>query len=657
MKNLSYRKDISGLRAIAVLLVIFFHIGIEEIPGGFIGVDVFFVLSGFLITSIIYRDLLNDKFTYHEFYLRRIRRIVPVLLFVIILTCIAAWFVMFPEDYIRLTQSAGLSFLSLSNFYFNNITDGYWGVKAESIPLLHTWSLSVEEQFYIIWPATMLLMFKVIPQKHHQLLLLGVTSALFVLSEFLAITHSNSAYYLLPARAFELASGATLALFLPKMKKINLFLNHGLSLLGLSGIILTSLFLSKADVFPGINAAIVCLSTVCLLISGKDNDNQGIINYILSTRLLVFIGLISYSLYLWHWPIIGLINYMAIDKSMTVKFFIILLSFSLSILSYYFIEQKFRLVLIYNFKKTAVLFLAIPFVAFAIFILLSRYSEGFKSRFTPSDGNLTQVLLSKKYNDCHNDYCIDTFLNKFDNPPLDADFLLVGDSHAESLEGFMNVLANQSMKNGSLISNGGTPFLIGVQKYDITREAVKKSFSIKNQKTLNIITEFQGDTVIIAGRYSRYLREESKDFFYKEGDSLDSKTSIANFKSSFDETIESILHLDKKLIIVKDTPDFGVDRSRCPILSDRMGIDFNCVESITLSNVVEQQETVLNYFEEVEKKYPEVIFLDMKSLICDEYLCHINVDKTPLYRDSNHLNYIGAKKLGEIYLQRNTNPL
>lgn len=657
MASLTYRTDISGLRAIAVLLVLLFHVGFQGVPGGFVGVDVFFVLSGFLITSIINRDLINNTFTYRDFYLKRIRRILPVLLFVLATTCIMAWFVMFPGDYERLMQGAGLSFLSFSNFYFNNITDGYWGTKAESIPLLHTWSLSVEEQFYLLWPAIMIGLFTFISQKYHRFILLGATCVLLLLSEYLSIYAPNSAYYLLPARAFELIMGATLALFLPKMRKIDPIVNHLLSLIGVIGILFSALTLSKSDVFPGFNAAIVCLSTVFILISGKDANNQGIVNRLLSNPILVFIGLISYSLYLWHWPIIGLLNYMAVDKTLPVQIVIISISILLSIFTYYAIEQKFRSVYVFSFKKTAIIFLAIPFVLLATSIVYVKETNGAAHRFASQGDTLINILLSKTYSDCSTKYCSELFENKLSNEINNADFLVIGDSHAKSLEGFINVLANDSNQRGVVLSHGGTPFLIDVEQFNIGRDAVQPSFSQKNKDKLNAIKTFTGDTVIITGRYSHYLRENSGDAFYYEGDNTDNATSINNFKLSFEDTIQKILSLNKHLIIVKDVPEFDIDRARCPILNDMIGIELNCMESIPLSDVLEQRKVILDFFQHIEATYPEVDFIDMKALSCDSASCYLEQNGIPLYRDSNHINYIGAKALGEIYLKHNQNPL
>ena len=654
---MSYRKDISGLRAIAVLLVIFFHIGLP-VSGGFIGVDVFFVLSGFLITSIIQRDLITGQFSFKAFYLKRVRRIFPVLLLVIFVTCLVAWFTLLPDStFRRFAQSAGLSFLSFSNFYFNNITDGYWGLKAESIPLLHTWSLSVEEQFYMLWPVLMLLLHKFIKIDLHKKTLLITTILLVIVSQYMALNHPNSAYYLLPARAFELLSGATLALFISNLKKFSLRMNNSLSFIGLVGIIYSAFFLTKSDVFPGFNALIVCISTISLLLSGKDHEEQGMVNRYLSSKTICYIGLISYSLYLWHWPIVAFLNYLSIEKTLPIQLGIIALTFLLSVMSYHFIEQPFRFKYRYSFKKTILLFWGIPFVLLAIFIIEARETNGFIDRFEKNSNDSIRILSSTKYSDCTPEYCNKDFLNKFESKVDTAKFLLIGDSHAGAIEGFINVLANDADIHGSTISHGGTPFLMNIDKFSLNKQEVITKFSNKNQTTFNTIKNASADTVILAGRYGYYLLPNTDDVFYKQGDVASEQTSKINFKKSFTATIDAIEKLGKKVIIVKDVPDFPVDLSKCPIVKNVFGNNLTCRTELPVNLLSETQHFVNNYFDELTNTHPNVTFITPSKILCKKDICSSVFEGFTVYRDNNHLNYIGAKMLGDEYITKFTNPL
>ncbi|HAG53210.1 MAG TPA: acyltransferase, partial [Alphaproteobacteria bacterium] len=209
---LDYRKDIDGLRAIAVLLVVLFHVGFP-ISGGFVGVDIFFVISGFLIASLIQKQILRDKFSFKGFYLHRMRRILPALITVIVTTFIAGWFLLMPEEYHFFISSIIYSLLGFSNIYFFGKGQEYFSADTDTIQLLHTWSLGVEEQFYFIAPIFLILLFKfTYKTKWFNLILCSLLLIGVSLSHYFAVTDKSYAYYLLPARFFELLMGVILAL-------------------------------------------------------------------------------------------------------------------------------------------------------------------------------------------------------------------------------------------------------------------------------------------------------------------------------------------------------------------------------------------------------------------------------------------------------------
>ena len=292
-KENKYRPDIDGLRAVAVLLVIFFHAGFKTFSGGFIGVDVFFVISGFLITYTIYNELLNGTFTFQKFYLRRIRRILPVLFFMIILVLIASSYILFSDHFEAAARSALHSFISTNNIYLYTNNTNYFADNSEFNPFTHTWSLSIEEQFYFIWPIILLFLVKYSPIKYFKLITYAFFIGFFIISEYFSFTDKNFSYFMLPARFFELGIGAILALHWDNIKQVSIKISHLLSISGITMILLPSLVLTGESVFPGHNALIPCLGTVLLIISGK-STKKGIVNQILSAKLFVKIGLISY---------------------------------------------------------------------------------------------------------------------------------------------------------------------------------------------------------------------------------------------------------------------------------------------------------------------------------------------------------------------------
>lgn len=656
MTNNAYRKDISGLRAIAVLLVIFYHVGFGSVSGGFVGVDVFFVLSGFLITLMVYKEVSADRFSYKQFYMRRVRRLIPVLLVVLIVSCLVFWFFLLPDDYYLLTNSAGASFLSISNFYFKNITSGYWGADSQNLPLIHTWSLSVEEQFYIIWPTTLVAIQKFLPKHFHKYLILSLVIILLIFSEYQSRYYPNAAYYLLPARAYELLLGALLALTINSAPKINHKINHLISIVGLAGIVTMSFTLQKGDVFPGINAAVVCFATLCLLFAGKDQNNLGIINKMLSHSIMVYIGLISYSLYLWHWPVIAFFNYLSIEKTFLIQLSIIILTFLASILSYHGVEQFFRVKIIFSANKTFFYFLGMPFIFFLALVLLTKHYEGFPKRFSNENNNKISIVLSKKFEDCPLVYCDHDLKNQFINKYNNSDFLLIGDSHAGSMEGFLNSLANDADKKGALIVNGGNPFLIGIEEID-KKSGEYSNFSKKNKKIQKIIENFKGDTVVLTARYSKYTDRNNESYFLNKGDTLSYEQSVLSFQASMLHTIDFILSLNKKLIIIEDVPYFPIDKSKCTLLKSLTPLDSLCSNSERLEVIANFQKIETTFFTDIKSKYPELTFINTRSLLCDDTYCSTQLGEVTLYRDHGHLNYIGSKLLGDLFLQNHPNPL
>lgn len=656
MSNIRFRDDISGLRAISVLLVILYHCGITAISGGFVGVDVFFVLSGFLITTTIYKELENHSFSYRQFYLRRIRRLLPVLIFILFSSIAVFWLVLLPRDFIRFIDSAGLSFLSLSNFYLKNVTSGYWGANTQIVPLLHTWSLSVEEQFYLIWPTLLLLLYKV-KSRHMQLMMLSIaTLGLMFYSQHAAKTAPSFAYYLLPARAFELLIGAILGIYMRDIPKLSRRSNSLLSVLGTLGVVLPAFILSAGDIFPGYYAAIVCISTVLLLISGQHEETQGIMNRCLSHPVLVYIGLISYSLYLWHWPITAFFNYLSVEKTPAIQAIILFSTFVLSVLSYHLIEQAFRFKYKFDFKRSCQLFLLLPFVAFLSLVLYTRETNGIESRFSGQENLAIKLMMSRYYEDCTAPYCGDELQQHFTTPE-NADFLLIGDSHAQSMEGFFNVMANDAHLKGSLVHNGGTPFLVNVERLD-TKSNEYTRFSDKNLKTKALIETFPGDTIALTARYSKYIDRNYTDYVAYPGQkNISFEQSVDNFKQSFRETIEYILSQNKKLILIEDVPYFPIDRSKCELMASVLGDLLPCDSSESLDVIQKQHAFEIAFFKQLKQEYPMVTFVDGQALICNEESCDARSNGFTLYKDNGHLNYIGAKLLGDRYLKTHTNPL
>ena len=333
-----YRADIDGLRAIAVLSVIFYHLDISLVSGGYIGVDIFFVISGFVITSQIYRQYSNNNFSVLDFYYRRVKRILPAIYFLLIYCSIFSVFTLYPSDYKKFFSAAKQVVLFIPNIYFSRNTD-YFEPANDTSPLLHTWSLGVEEQLYLLYPIFLVSLLKrgVNKQLVVNFFFIFITSFLF--NCYLTKYHPNQAFYMLYARAWEFLIGGMLAFgVIPKFQ--NRFLITSMAFMGVVLIFFSILFLDKHSIFPGINALYPCLGTGLIIYScSKEN----LISRALSTKFLNFTGLISYSLYLWHWPIIIFYKLLSgYEITLGSAFLLLSATYLIAYISWRYIEQPFR---------------------------------------------------------------------------------------------------------------------------------------------------------------------------------------------------------------------------------------------------------------------------------------------------------------------------
>ena len=335
---IQHRPDIDGLRAVAVGLVLLFHVG-APVHGGFVGVDVFFVISGYLITSIIHGELAQGRFSLLRFYQRRARRILPALLAVLLATTLAAGWLLLPDAYRDFGGSLAATALFASNFYFWSQSD-YFSTAAESLPLLHTWSLAIEEQFYLLLPLLLMALHR---RGLAQLrwLIAALALASLLLGEMqLRSQQADAAFYLLPARAWELLLGSLLALGAVPVAKSRL-LRELLGAAGLALILYAGLRYTDGTPFPGLAALLPCVGAALIIHSGAGGGTWTA--RLLSLRPVVFVGLISYSLYLWHWPLIVLYQQGLFgDFLKPQKLALLAASLALAVLSWRYVEQPFR---------------------------------------------------------------------------------------------------------------------------------------------------------------------------------------------------------------------------------------------------------------------------------------------------------------------------
>jgi peptidoglycan/LPS O-acetylase OafA/YrhL len=504
INNKDYRWDIQGLRAIAVLAVVVFHISPKYLPGGFIGVDVFFVISGYLILGFIWRDLINKQFNLLRFYKRRALRLLPPFLVMAIVTSIITYFILLPEELIQYAKSLLATLMYASNFYFHSQSD-YFGPDLAHAPLLHTWSLSVEEQFYLLFPCILFIVYYCSnhSDKHQKsqssniiitLSIIGLFS--YSLSQYLINTNNAMlSFFASPSRFWQFIIGGLLALspsifFL--QKRMPLVIAELLSFLGLMGITFCLFFYNEQVDFPGFNAILPTLSTTLIIFS---SSKTRFFAWLLSCKPAKFFGNTSYSLYLWHWPILLFFQLKVVSTSYT-SLFILLISIVCGYLSWRYIERYS-----YSFKFT----FKASMVAYALlFITAVFYLSGLPSRYTPTQLHYSSFIdydrkdyyrqgrcfLTSEYNSVDffdHELCIDFDKNK-------ENTLLIGDSHAAQWYGALNANKGQQATVSQVNASGCKPVLLS--------QGAKRCTELM-QWGLNALTaEYNFTRIILAARWN-----------------------------------------------------------------------------------------------------------------------------------------------------------
>lgn len=630
--NFSYRPDIDGMRAIAVLLVVLYHADFPFITGGYIGVDVFFVLSGFLITLGIDKEMNHNSFSFAQFYLRRIRRIIPVLVFIMLIVTIPAYFILFSDDLESYARTLMHTMLSTNNIHLWINNGDYFAGNSDLKPFLHTWSLSVEEQFYFLWPIILLFIHRKLSLQRRLVFIVLFLISGILLSVYLTNTNPNLAYFLLPARIFELTIGACLAMFWRKLPVFSRNTNNFLSIIGIAIILIPAVVLNKSSLFPGLNAILPCIGTALLLFTGKEEDNKGIVNKLLLNKGLVLIGLASYSMYLWHWPIFVFIKYLGINLDGFVRIFSLFLIFALSYFSWRFVEQPFRKKYKYNFKKT-LLFIFLPsLVAIALIYAVLDSKDGFPERFpelsefTPKT-NYPNKVRKQCFDKFRIGNCEDCFLGvKKDS----LDGMLIGDSFANHTAAFLDVLAKDAGLYLHDSAAGGYPLMNGLNE--------DGSAHFPEQYAIDRLN---------------YAKKFKNIFIAANWEGLSDPKNEATYLSTI-KTLGELVKTGKKIIIfeaLRTTTEMNLHRAK--LIKAKIPVYFS--ERNFSFPEYRRPDNYIIY--EIKRKFPSIIIINLNEVMCENGNCEIELNNTIIYRNPDHLNTSGARLLGETYLKKYNNPL
>ena len=383
---MQYRPEIDGLRALAVIPVVLFHAGIAGFSGGFVGVDIFFVISGYLITSIILSEQQKNSFTLAGFYERRARRILPALMLVVLLSAIAAWYLLLPTELVEFGESLVAVGLFASNILFWTQSD-YFAATSEFIPLLHTWSLAVEEQFYLIFPVFMI--FTLAWTKSKRIAALVVTTVLsLIFCEWAWRNAPEANFFLAPSRVWELMAGVFCAFYLQQPREPQKLVSQLGSLAGLLMLVYSIVFFDKSIPFPSLYALIPVVGTVLIILF---TDKNTLVGKLLSIPFIVGVGLISYSAYLWHQPLFVFARLNSMDElSVTSLLGLSLLAFIMAYISWRWVEKPFR-----NrnwLSQRQILWMALGCSLILISLgLLFVAGDGFDERFVTLENSIAAI--------------------------------------------------------------------------------------------------------------------------------------------------------------------------------------------------------------------------------------------------------------------------
>jgi peptidoglycan/LPS O-acetylase OafA/YrhL len=636
------------MRAIAVGLVILGHAGFSAVPGGFIGVDVFFVISGYLITSIIFAKLQTDSFSFLGFYERRVKRLMPVLFVVIAATLIASSFVLLPKDLEKLSMSVVFVTLFVGNFFFWREYGGYFADDSQTAGLLHTWSLAVEEQYYFVWPVTLLLMLRMVgPVWTGRLCLAGMIPAV-LFSQYGTEQTIGAAYYLLPTRFFELLAGSALALYPTLISRPRpAALNHALALVGLALLLWSAVTLTAASAFPGYNALPVVIGTLCLLAAPGSG-----VSAVLATRPVVYVGKLSYSLYLWHWPVLSLMHYAQIAQTGTNAALAIALTFVLSATGYHLVENPLRT---RRYGSQRVVFIALYGLPAAVLIGISFAVvslQGLPARFSPDvvamDAAVHDVVHEQRAH-CHasarQSQTAPSAECLFGAEQTPASVFIFGDSHANHMVPFVGVLAQNAGRAGQDYTMDRCPPLIGL-RYGASA-ALAARCEARNAAAAAHIGNGGFDYVVLAASWPN---PRSSRLYNDTGLIADPDAVESALVAALEHTLQRISEAGAQPVLIRETPILQNTSPKCPIHRQRFDQNMHCAGVLQISPFMEK------WLPTIQQRWPSLRVLDPASLICDDAQCVIMLESTPLFSDDNHFNVRGSRVLGEAYLRAEGNP-
>ena len=642
---MKFRTDINGLRALAVIAVVLFHFNPSWVPGGFAGVDVFFVISGFLMTGLIFRGLENNNFSIINFYVARANRIIPALSVVCLVLLVFGWFYLTPLDYRTLGKHVASSMGFLSNIIYWR-ESGYFDAASHSKWLLHTWSLSVEWQFYIIYPVVLVLFKKCISLTNIKRLLVIGTVVGFVFSVYTTYRWPNPAYFLLPTRAWEMMVGGLA--FLYPLQNIKDISKKYLEWVGVALILASYAFISKDNMWPGYLALIPVIGAYLVIIANRSSS------VITDNIVMQKVGLWSYSIYLWHWPVVVFGGYFEMQHWEWVG---IPISVLLGFCSYKFVESiKFPALSSISFKSTVTLkplwmVVCIGLVSCFVFI-----DHGIENRVDK------RVNIAEKSSMDINPLTKKCFYSPSD--PIDSlpcvignkdniKAIIIGDSHADALSA--GIISSFDLTKDGVVTylRSSCPFILGVKnkRYPTYNCTESNTYNFKE-----ITTKHENTPVFVVNRTSVYLfgqseparitNDNSPSIYFNKPYSKVENELLMEFK---DRYVDTICKLGKTnpVFITTPTPEMMFN---VPKTIARLAMLNNREENIILpkDQYIKRNSFAFEVMHKAQEECGATI-LDTSKYLCDNNVCYGSINGKPLYYDGDHMSVYGSNFLTPLF--------
>lgn len=628
--NLTFRPDIQGLRALAIILVVLCHAGLPGLSAGFVGVDIFFVLSGYLISGLLIKEVdLSNSVNFLNFYSRRLKRLLPALLTVVLTSSVAAYFILAPFEQIEQAQTAFSVSVWLSNFYFSFADLDYFAPVAESNLFLHTWSLAVEEQFYLVWPLLLfILLLKVqhntVRDKTRNLLhgLIGIFLFSFMLSIYWLNKAPTLAFYLMPSRAWQFALGG-ITFVISNSKNPYLSGCRLLNLAGLFGIglVIVSLFIiDDTSPYPGFNALLPSFAAALLLISGL-SSKPAIYMRLFSWRWIQKIGDLSYSWYLWHWPVLVLGDIVFSQTTFILQFYLLLLSLVLAQLTYVLIETPLRNLKVFILKPAFTVSTSIV-AMLAAFLMINAWEHRAENNLiTPSQLDYTDVRNS--FPIIYQNGCDDWYSNSrivpcsFGEDDADKTAILIGDSVGAQ---WFTALADSFTAAGwrfIIFTKSSCPIVDEPIYYD----RIGMIYEVCEEWRDNVIagiSEFNPDLIFIGNSAGYDYTQEQ----WNEG--------TQRILSQLSPGLEH-------LFIIRGTHNLPFDGPGCLARQYWQPGFLEEFTNCTYEPESNASSNMLTGISIAASSFQNVSLLDLNPIVCPNGVCSAKINDEIVYRDSQHL--------------------